>query len=105
MIGKDLECWRCGKEGAEFQKPAHPDGGGQICDDCCKRISGPTECNMCSGEYCAVHGVSECACDVIDRHDGEDCPNIDAQMVVCEACSRAGGADRAVRHLPPACPD
>jgi hypothetical protein len=27
------------------------------------------------------------------------------EMIVCDACSRAGGADRAVYHGPPACSD
>lgn len=28
-----------------------------------------------------------------------------AKSVYCHACSEAGGADRAIYHLPPACPD
>ena len=34
----DMECWRCGSEGREFQKPSHPDGGGTICDPCYRLI-------------------------------------------------------------------
>jgi hypothetical protein len=32
------ECWRCGAEGAEFARPAHPDGGGTICHTCHSHI-------------------------------------------------------------------
>lgn len=37
---EEKECWRCGKEGDEFKEPAHPDGGGTICDTCYQRMFG-----------------------------------------------------------------
>ena len=40
---EELECWRCGSENAAFVKPAHPDGGGDICHTCWDRMFGERE--------------------------------------------------------------
>lgn len=32
-----------------------------------------SECSMCSGEYCAGHGVQPCNCDTADRHGPYPC--------------------------------
>lgn len=34
----DIECFRCGAENEGFTLPSHPDGGGDICHVCWKRI-------------------------------------------------------------------
>jgi len=38
-------------------------------DEWCHSEKKPaTKCGKCSGEYCVIHGVDPCDCDVLDRH-------------------------------------